>query len=120
MVCRMNSRPNDNIIGFSAGAVFGNNLIKHVQHRNILWRPEPCVTISKELYDAKRPFINRITFKIFHDANRPPEVYSLPAVLFDVLKITYDYGNGKNYRVAIKDFNKQGKQSELHFDENGV
>ena len=100
--------------GFPAGAVFGFNLIKHIRRRNILWRPEPSFTISKALLEAKRPYINKLTFKLYPDtSDQPPEVYSIPLARFDILKIEYDYGNGLNYRIAIKDFHKEGKQGEL-------
>lgn len=100
--------------GFPTGAVFGFNLIKHIRRHNILWKPEPSFTISKALLNEKRPHINKITFKLYPDnSSQPPEVYSIPLTRFDLLKIEYDYGNGVNYRIAIKDFYKEGKQGEL-------
>ncbi len=97
------------IVGYAAGAVFGNTLIKHVYHRNILWKPEPSFTISKALYDQKRQFINTIVFKVIDRC----EEYRIDASLFDIHKVAYNYGNGDNYRIAIKDFGQRGKQKEL-------
>jgi len=103
---------NDTIIGYPVGSVFGFTLIKHIRRQNILWKPEPSFTISKALLEAKRPDINKIVFKVF-DGNKLLETYTIPLARFDILKREYDYGNGVNYRVAIKDFHKEGRQGEL-------
>ena len=100
------------VSGYPAGSVFGFTLRKHIRRQNILWRPEPSFTISKALLEAKRRYINTIVFKVF-DGTKLLETYTIPLARFDILKHEYNYGNGVNYRIAIKDFNKEGKQGEL-------
>ena len=103
---------NSTITGYPAGSVFGFTLIKHIKRHNILWRPEPSFTISKALLEAKRPYINKIVFKVF-DGDKLLETYAIPLARFDIQKREYDYGNGVNYRIPIKDFHKEGRQGEL-------
>jgi len=98
--------------GYVAGSVFGFTLIKHIQRRNILWKPTPSLTISKPLLEAKRQTVDTLVFKVF-DGTKLLDTYTISLAKFDILKQEYDYGNGVNYRIAIKDFHKEGRQGEM-------
>ena len=104
------SKPHrDYVVGVPTGCVHDGVFCKGVWYKNILWEPEPSLTIDKALYDHDRPYFRlvRITIK---DRGT---IYELPAELFDHLKIPYNYGNGANYRVAIQHWGKKGEQTKL-------
>ena len=99
----------DRTVGLPSGVVQDGVFTKRIWQKNILWHPEPSFTFDKFLFENKRPFIKRIRVVVIEKG----AVYELPIALFDKLKKEYNYGNGKGYRVPIKDWGKEGHQCEL-------
>jgi hypothetical protein len=89
-------------VGIPAGFVQDGIFIKRIWRRNILWKPVPSLTVSKPLYDELRRQFHTLRLTIIETS----EVFEIPAALFDQKRITYNYGNGENYRVAICEWDK--------------
>lgn len=70
-------------------------LEKTVHVGNVLRKPEPSFTIAASLWDENSAMVKGI--RIFYRG----QVYELERDEFNRLKHTYDYGNGRNYRVAV-------------------
>lgn len=105
MVLNNSGFATEGVSGIPTGTVQDFVFIKHIKRRNILWHPVPSLTISKPLYDSHRRYFRLV--RLIMDSG---DIYELPAETFDRIKVEYDYGNGKNYRVPLCEWNKTAHQ----------
>lgn len=96
---------NEGVTGTPTGTVQDFVFIKHIHRKNILWHPVPSLTISKPLYDSDRRYFNKV--RLIMDSG---DVYELSAEAFDRVRVSYNYGNGDNYRVPLCEWNKTAHQ----------
>lgn len=98
-------------IGYRVGHIKNSTLLKTISQRNILRFPELRLTIDAKHYDNLRRYISYIKI-IIKDTGT---TYGITAEDFDRLKLPYDYGNGKGYRVALKNWGTLSKQLHTEF-----
>ena len=84
----------------AVGHIKNSTLLKTVHQWNVLRLPELSFTFDAKHYDNLRKYINYIKVRV----QETGKTYGITAQDFDRLKLSYDYGNGKGYRVAVKDW----------------